>query len=573
MRLSNYFISTLREAPAEAEVISHKLMIRAGLLMQVAAGIYNYLPLGLRVLQKIEAIVRTAMNEAGAIELLMPAMVPKELWVESGRWEKYGKELLRIRDRNDREFCFGPTHEEVITDIVRKHIKSYKSLPINLYQIQTKFRDEIRPRFGLMRAREFIMKDAYSFDANEEGAKISYEKMYRAYQNIFDRLGLRYKIVEADTGAIGGTFSHEFMVLANSGEDTIIYCKNCGYSANLEKAALKENQKESKELEKPLEKISTPNIKTVQDVSEYLNVGLEKIVKTLILKAKDFYFAVLISGEHELNLTKVKNNITETMPDFASQEEIERLTGGPVGFSGPIGLNIPVYADYSVKGLKNFVIGANERDTHYINANTSRDFIIEHYYDLRYAKKGDLCINCNSQYESMKGIETGHIFKLGTKYSEALKAYFSDRDGKLRPYIMGCYGIGIGRIASASIEQNHDEKGIIWPIQIAPFEVVIIPINTNDTLIVETAESIYKKLKEQNVDVAIDDRDYRAGVKFNDADLIGYPIRINVGKKAMEKNEVEIYIRSKRKAIFVKYDKLFEKLFDIIEQLKENNFV
>ena len=456
------------------------------------------------------------MNESGAIEILMPAVVPSELWKESGRWERYGKELLRLKDRHDREFCFGPTHEEVVTDIIRKYIKSYKQLPINLYQIQTKFRDEIRPRFGLMRCREFIMKDAYSFDIDEEHCKVSYNKMYDAYCRIFDRMGLVYKVVEADTGAIGGNVSHEFMVIADTGEDTIIYCENCSYSANQEKAATSIiASQELHENEEPLEKVFTPHMKSVKDVADFLNVGISKIVKTLILKGGEQFFAFLIRGDFELNLVKVKNAITERLPEFATADEIKNITAGPLGFSGPIGLKIPVYADYSVNNLRNFVTGANEIDAHFKNVNLGRDFKVEGFYDLRNAVEGDTCVRCGRNYKSAKGIEVGHIFMLGTKYSEAMRAYFRDANGSLKPIIMGCYGIGIGRIAAASIEQNNDDKGIIWPIQIAPFEVIIIPVNTNDDDVIKYSNMIYGKLSESGIKVLIDDREERAGVRSN----------------------------------------------------------
>ena len=570
MRSKEFFMPTQREVPGDVEIISHNLMVRAGLIMQVAAGIYNYLPLGLKVIKNIENIVRQCMNEAGAIELLMPSIIPAELWKESDRWNKYGKELLRLKDRHNREFCFGPTHEEVITDIVRKYIKSYKQLPINLYQIQTKFRDEIRPRFGLMRCREFIMKDAYSFDVDEEHCRISYEKMYDAYCKIFDRMGLIYKVVEADTGAIGGNVSHEFMVIADTGEDTIVYCDHCAYTANLEKASVEyiENL-DKKEDELPLEKVITPKMYTVEDVANYLNIDKKKIVKTLILKSGEKYYAFLIRGDYELNLVKIKNAITGELPEFASPDEIKRITSGPMGFSGPIGLKIPTYADFSIKGLYNFVTGANEKDVHYMNVNIGRDFEVTNFYDLRNAVEGDVCVHCGHNYKITKGIEVGHIFMLGTKYSESMGAYFRDANGVLKPFIMGCYGIGIGRIAAASIEQNHDKKGIIWPIQIAPFEVVILPINTNDSYVIEYSNNLYEKLRELNVGVLIDDRDERAGVKFNDAELIGYPIRINVGRKSLDNNEIEIVIRRDDSMTKVHIDEAIDAIMRVVCSLKK----
>jgi prolyl-tRNA synthetase len=570
MRYKDYFIPTQREIPADVEIISHNLMLRAGLIMQVASGIYNYLPAGLRVIKSIENIVRHCMDEAGAIEILMPAIIPSELWKESGRWQKYGKELLRLKDRHDREFCFGPTHEEVVTDIIRKHIKSYKQLPINLYQIQTKFRDEIRPRFGLMRCREFIMKDAYSFDIDEKHCKESYDKMYNAYCKIFDKMGLMYKVVEADTGAIGGNVSHEFMVIADTGEDTIIYCDNCGYAANLEKAAVGMNSNESvEEKEEALTKVFTPNMRTVEEVANFLGVDISKIVKTLILKCGENFSAFLIRGDYELNLVKVKNSLTGELPEFATAEEIKIITNGPLGFSGPIGLKIPIYADYSVKNLKNFVTGANEKDVHYKNVNVGRDFHVEGFYDLRNAKEGDSCCRCASNYKSAKGIEVGHIFMLGTKYSEAMGAYYRDDKGMLKPIIMGCYGIGIGRIAAASIEQNHDDKGIIWPIQIAPFEVIIIPINTNDEGVIKYSNKLYEDLVNLGIKVLIDDREERVGVKFNDAELIGFPLRINIGRKSLEKGEIELNVRKSNKTINIKVDEAKDHIKRVIEELKK----
>jgi prolyl-tRNA synthetase len=570
MKLSQYYIQTLRETPSDAEVVSHKLMLRAGMIKKAAAGIYSYLPLGLRVIRKVENIVRKYMNEAGAIETLMPSVVPAELWKESGRWFVYGKELLRFKDRHDRDFCFGPTHEEVITDIVRNDIKSYKQLPVNLYQIQTKFRDEVRPRFGLMRGREFIMKDAYSFDIDNEGAEVSYNKMKEAYCKIFEACGLKYRMVDADSGAIGGSFSHEFMVLADTGEDFVISCDNCNYSANIEKAVVVDKPEKNTEALASVEERLTPGQKTVEEVAKFLNLPTKKIVKTMILKVDENVVAVMIRGDHELNLPKVKNYLGGSVIEFADKNDIEMVSDGPMGYSGPIGLKCKVYADNAIKHLKNYVVGGNKKDLHLLNVNHERDFKIEAFGDFRNATPGDTCPECNKgKFQLTKGIEVGHIFKLGTKYSEAMNCVFLDKDGKAKPMIMGCYGIGIGRTAAAAIEQNHDEKGIIWPVQLAPFEVVVVPLNTNDEDVIKTADNIYTRLLNKGVDVCIDDRNERAGVKFNDADLIGYPVRVNVGKKALADGCVEIHIRKSGEQINVLIDDACDKIINVIEGLKQ----
>jgi prolyl-tRNA synthetase len=568
MRLSKYFIPTLKENPSDAEIVSHKFMLRAGMIRKSAAGIYTYLPLGLRVIAKVESIVRKYMNEAGAIELLMPAVTPAELWMESGRWGHYGPELLRLKDRHNRDFCIGPTHEEVITDIVRNDVKSYKQLPLNLYQIQTKFRDEIRPRFGLMRGREFIMKDAYSFDIDDEGANKSYELMKDAYCKIFSACGLKYKAVEADSGAIGGNFSHEFMVLADTGEDAIISCQNCDYAANVEKAEVLDIPVDNKVKELPSEIKETKNIKKVTDVADFLGIPSNNHVKTLIVKSDDKFFAILIRGDRELNMAKVKNFFNLPYVEMASEDDILKVTGGPVGFSGPKGLDIPIYADYEIKYMKNVVIGINKKDLHLINANLGRDFEVNGFGDFRNALSGDICPKCGGKYEITRGIEVGHIFKLGTKYSESMNAKYLDKNGKQQPMVMGCYGIGIGRTAAAAIEQNHDEDGIIWPIQIAPFEVIIIPVNTNDDEVVNLSETIYKKLLKTDIDTIIDDRNERAGFKFKDADLVGYPVRINIGKKALSEGKVEIVLRKNKETILVDKSEVITKVINIVESLR-----
>ena len=548
MRYSEYFIPTLKESPSDAEVISHKLMVRAGMIRKLAAGIYTYLPLGLKYIRKIENIVREEMNNAGAIELLMPSIIPAELWQATERWYHYGKELLRIKDRHNRDFCYGPTHEEVITDLVSKEIKSYKQLPVNFYQIQTKFRDEIRPRFGLMRGREFIMKDAYSFDADEEGAEISYKKMYDAYCKIFERCDLEFRVVEADTGAIGGSFSHEFMVLANTGEDTIVTCDSCGYSANIEKAPVIKDyypENESKENELPLEKVYTPNVKSIDDVSKFLNIPVTKIVKTIILTNGKEVVAAMVRGDFEINIVKVKNIMGWDVIYFATEETVKEVTGAPAGFAGPIGIKCKVIADHSIKGLKNFVVGANEKDYHFKNVNFSNFGKVE-FFDLRNAVEGDKCPKCtNGKYKISKGIEVGHIFKLGTKYSEKLNATYLDKDGKEKLIIMGCYGIGIGRTAAAAIEQNHDEDGMILPEPISPFKVYLLPINYSDGVIKKITDKLYYELTQRGIEVLLDDRDERPGKKFKDADLLGFPYRINVGKKAKDGKVELIYRKTK----------------------------
>ena len=554
MRYSKYFIPTHKEAPSDAEVISHQLMIRAGMIRKLTSGVYTYLPLCLRSIRKVEEIIREEMNRAGAIEILMPAVQPAELWQESGRWDHYGRELLRFKDRHDREACFGPTHEEVITDLIRKEIHSYKQMPINLYQIQTKFRDEIRPRFGIMRGREFIMKDAYSFDVDEEGANLSYEAMYEAYTRIFERCGLKFRAVEADTGTIGGSYSHEFMVLSETGEDQVINCTECDYAANLERAEVKPPQTQPepdvKELN-PIIEVDTPGIKTVEDVTAFLSVSPSQLIKSLIFVVDGEEIAVLIRGDHELNEAKLKSLLGAQTVELASERVVKEITAAPVGFAGPVGLNVRIVADHALKGMRDFVTGGNRQDLHLQNVNMARDFEVDLFGDLRIITPQDSCPRCGRKIEFGRGIEVGHIFKLGTKYSEALKAVFLNRQGKETPIIMGCYGIGVGRTVAAAIEQNHDKNGIIFPIPIAPFEVTILPLQMHDTGVVETAEKIYTELLDIKVDTLLDDRDERAGVKFNDADLLGIPIRVTVGVKGIKGGQVEIKLRSDAESFFV----------------------
>lgn len=557
MRYTNFFIPTHKEVPSDAEVVSHQLMVRAGMIRKLTSGTYTYLPAGLRAIRKVEAIIREEMNRAGAIEILMPAVQPAELWQESGRWEHYGRELLRFRDRHDREACFGPTHEEVVTDLVRKEIHSYKQMPINLYQIQTKFRDEIRPRFGIMRAREFIMKDAYSFDVNEEGANQSYEGMYEAYSRIFRRCGLRFRAVEADTGTIGGRYSHEFMVLAETGEDQIASCTACGYAANLERAEVRADEAPPVPESVPLRSltaVATPGMRTVEEVGAFLSVSPRQIVKTLILIADNQPVAVLIRGDHDLNEAKLRRLLGAETVELAPEQVVEAVTAAPMGFAGPVGLKAKIVADAAVKTLKNFVTGGNQKDLHFTHVNLERDVHVEQFDDLRVITPEDRCPRCGKPIAFAKGIEVGHIFKLGTKYSEALRAVFLDREGKESPIIMGCYGIGVGRTVAAAIEQNHDADGIIFPIPIAPFEVTILPLQMHDAKVVETAERIHSELTDSGIDVLLDDRDERPGFKFNDADLLGTPIRVTVGAKGLKNGQVEVKLRSEAQSRLVPLD-------------------
>jgi prolyl-tRNA synthetase len=545
MRYSAMFLPTVREVPSDAEIISHQLMIRAGMIRKLTSGIYTYLPFGYRIIRKFEEIIREEMNRAGAQEVFMPTVQPRELWEESGRWSLYGKELLRFKDRNDRECCLGPTHEEVITDLVRNEIKTYKHLPRNLYQIQTKFRDEIRPRFGVMRCREFGMKDAYSFDADEAGAEASYLKMFDAYTAIFRRCGLDFRAVEADTGSIGGSFSHEFMVMAETGEDALVFCSSCEYAANLEKAeiAKPEIRAVPKEDMLPLEMVYTPNMKSIEEVSTFLNVAPRDIVKTMIYTADGNPVAILVSGDEEVNEIKVKNYLNCAVLEMATEDVIYEVTGAPRGFAGAVGIKVKIIVDYSLFNMKNFVMGGNKEDYHVKNVNIGRDFSVSAFADLRIARDTDSCARCGRALKFARGIEVGHVFKLGTKYSKAMRATFLDSNGKEQYMIMGCYGIGVGRTVAAAIEQNHDKNGIIWPIPLAPYQVIITPVNINEEKIRKTSEELYDSLQKRGIEVLLDDRDERAGVKFKDADLIGIPLRITVGQKLLTDNLVEVRIR------------------------------
>lgn len=548
MRYTQFFIPTLKETPSDAEVVSHQLMMRSGMIRKIAAGIYTYMPLGLRSIRKFEQIVREEMNRAGAIELLMPGVQPAELWIESKRWAQYGKELLRFKDRKDNEFCMGPTHEEIITDIARREVKSYRQMPVNFYQIQTKFRDEIRPRFGLMRGREFIMKDAYSFDVDSSAADLSYDRMYQAYNRIFERCGLNFRAVEADTGSIGGSASHEFMVLASSGEDAIVSCNTCRYAANVEKAeGIKQQQ--SGAGQQALTKVHTPDKKTIAEVAEFLGLLQSGTVKALVLSNGEGQFVMaLVRGDHELNELKLKNRLGWDEIQMASDDEILRFTGSPPGFLGPLGLKeeLLVVADYAVEAMSDFVIGANQTDQHYTGANAGRDFSISQIADIRLIGAGDPCPRCSGgTLEIWRGIEVGHVFKLGTKYSSSMNATYLDKDGKEQIIFMGCYGIGIGRTVAASIEQNHDDNGVIWPLPLAPFHCSVVAINAQkDEAVMAAAQDIHDRLEAAGVEVLLDDRDERPGVKFKDHDLIGIPLRIVVGGKNLAEGKVEFKQRA-----------------------------
>jgi len=569
MRYSRFFLPTLKEVPAEAEVISHKLMLRAGMIRKLASGLYSYLPMGLRSLRNVEKIIREEMNRAGAQEVLLPMVQPSELWRESGRWERYGKELLRFEDRHGRASCLGPTHEEVITDIVRKEIRSYRDLPLNLYQIQTKFRDEIRPRFGLMRGREFIMKDAYSFDVDAEALEETYQVMYRVYCRIFERCGLDFRPVEADTGSIGGHASHEFMVMADSGEDRIACCTSCDYAANVELAPVIHSPDHQITNESLVEckKVHTPGKRSIEEVTDFLGVPAGRLVKTLIVMADDKPVVALIRGDHELNDLKLKRLLGAERLDFADEVTVQKVTGAPAGFAGPVGLpeNFKVVADQDVSLLRNFVTGGNEVDAHFTGVNWGRDVSMPELADIRVICEGDPCPRCKGKIELKRGIEVGHIFKLGTKYSEALGATFLDANGKKRLTVMGCYGIGVGRTVAAAIEQNHDENGIIFPVPLAPFEVIISLIDTRDTVMSEAAEKLYNGLMTRGLEVLLDDRRERPGVKFKDADLLGIPLRIVVGKRFKEKDEVEIRSRATGKTISVKKNEAVKRAVELLK--------
>lgn len=567
MRMSQLYSPTLREVPAEAEIVSHQLMLRAGMLRRSAAGIYTYLPLGLRVIRKVEEIIREEMNAIDGQEVLLPIIQPAELWHETGRWADYGDEMFRLVDRNNREFCLGPTHEEIITALIRSEVRSYRQLPLRLYQIQNKYRDEIRPRFGLMRGREFIMKDMYSFDRDEEGLDQSYWAAYHAYERIFKRCGVLARPVEADSGAIGGDITHEFMVLADSGEDLVLYCPDCDYAANVEKAECRpiESQAKDSALFKPVEEIHTPGSSTIEQITEFLKVKPEDCIKTLIYTADDKPIASLVRGDHTLNEIKLQKVLGCETLELADDETIHKLTGAPVGFAGPIGLDIPLYADYSITNMINAVVGGNKQDTHLVNANLGRDFTVTQTADLREGEPGDPCPRCEGHLVGARGIEVGQVFKLGTKYSSALNASFLDESGKECPIIMGCYGIGVGRTVAAVIEQNHDKDGICWPMSIAPYHVIIVPVSIKDQEQASVANAIYNKLEDAGVEVVLDDRNERPGVKFKDADLIGFPIRVTIGPKSLKQGKVEITMRRTKEQIALPVDDVVDHVVKLVK--------
>lgn len=572
MLASKLYAPTLREVPSDADVVSQQLMLRAGFMRKTANGLYSFLPLGWRSIKKIEAIVREEMDRASAQEIMMPILQPAEIWKESGRWNAYGAEMMRINDRHDNEFCLGPTHEEMITTLVKNEINSYRQLPVNLYQIQSKFRDERRPRYGLMRSREFIMKDAYSFDVDEAGLDESYKSMYDAYTRIFTRCGLTFRPVEADSGAIGGSGTHEFMAIAEAGEADIVYCTKCDYAANIEigKPGI---MKQDEEVLHELSVVDTPNASSIEAVADMLNLPLHKTIKAVVFSIDGKVVLAIVRGDHEVNEVAVQHAVLGAVePEMATPEELEKV-GLTAGFISPIGLKqteeFAIVVDESVMETYNVCGGANKKDAHYVNINPKRDFNVEDIIvaPIRLITKDDVCPKCGGALEHAKGIEVGQVFKLGTKYSEALQATFLDQNGRPNPMIMGCYGIGVSRTLAAAIEQYHDENGIIWPRSIAPFEAVIVPINAKDEALMSTSQTIYTALQNAGVDVLLDDRKDRAGVKFKDADLIGYPLRIIVSKNTLENNEVEIQIRKSGEALPCAIDSVADKVTELLQNL------
>ena len=558
MRLSAFHAPTLRDAPREAEVVSHELLVRAGFIRQLTAGIYNLLPLGTRSLARVAQIIREEMNAAGAQEVLMPAVQPASLWEESGRWEKYGPELLRFQDRRNNPYCFGPTHEEVIVDLVRRDVRSYKSLPLNLYQIQAKFRDEIRPRAGLMRGREFMMKDAYSFDVSVEAAHGSYDVMYAAYQRIFERCGLEFRAVEADTGNIGGSRSHEFQVLADSGEDAIVSCDSCAYTANVELAEIggQPEPAGTGDVAADPTSVDTPGKRTVEEVTAFLGVEPTQLIKTLVVSVDGAPHLALVRGDRELNTIKIKSLLGAEEVELADDDMVKATTNAPVGFAGPVGLDVPVVADPEVMALTGAVTGGNAGDVHLTGVQPGVHFKATHVGDIRVATGGDPCPRCGGTLKAFRGIEVGHVFYLGTKYSEAMGCTFLDKEGKTHPMEMGCYGIGLTRIMAAAIEQNHDDRGIVWPMSLAPFQAVVIPLGKAGEEAYEVAEGLYEGLKKAGVDVALDDRNERPGVKFADAELIGIPLQVVLGKRGLADGVAEVKARATGETVMVPLDEV-----------------
>ena len=568
MKWSRTFIPTLKENPSDAEVESHKLMIRSGMIRKLSAGVYSYLPLGTKILNKVINIIRDEMDKSGAIELFLPALQPLTLIELSGRIDAFGDDLLRMKDRHKRDIALSPTHEEVITDLVKNEVSSYKQLPLILYQVQTKFRDEARPRFGVLRSKEFLMKDAYSFDIDTDSLNKSYQKMYDTYCRIFERCKLDYLAVEADSGAMGGDVSHEFMIPNENGEDVIVKCRNCDYSANMEKAESTLIESKDDITLEELKEVSTPEMTTIKEVSDFLGIEPDKMVKTLIYTYNSKNVAVLVRGDHDVNESKLAKVISGGEITLADEDAVVKLTNSPVGFAGPIGLKTQVIADQAVSTMKNCVVGGNKADTHIINANQERDFNIDKVIDIRYVTEGDRCPKCNDALDISHGIELGHVFKLGTRYSDSLGAKFLDSNGKEQPIIMGSYGIGVNRILAATIEKSHDSNGIIWPLPLAPYEVLVVPINIKDDVIMDTATKIYDDLCEEGVEVLLDDRDQRPGFKFKDADLIGVPIRITVGKRLKETGELEIKLRSKDEVFYSKPENIITEIKNFMDSLK-----
>ena len=564
MRVSKLFMATQREIPSDAEIPSHQLMLRAGLMRKVASGIYSFMPVGYKAYRNVERVVREEMDKAGAQELIMPAVLPAEVYMASGRWEKFGPEMFRLLDRGGRQFCLGPTHEEPFTEAVRDTIRSYKQLPVTLYQIQHKYRDEKRPRFGVMRSREFVMKDAYSFDVDEAGLDISYETMYKAYCKIFDRLGLDYIIVDADSGAMGGSGSQEFMVKSVVGEDAICYCPSCNYAANEEKASTVAPEPAKDYEMKEIEKIHTPDVKTIEELMGYMNSEPSDFVKTILYNIDGKIVACLVRGDREINETKLGNLYDATEMNLAAFDDVERITGAKVGFAGPVGLKekIDIIVDPEVLAMENFIVGANESDYHLKNINYGRDFEATKVADVRNVVEGDICPKCGKPLAMCRGVEVGHIFKLGTKYSKALDCIYLDKDGKANPMVMGCYGIGVGRTLAAVIEQYNDEDGIKWPVEVAPYKVCVVPTKVVDEECMKLAEDIYAKLLDAGIEVLIDDRNERPGVKFKDSDLIGVPLRITVGRRAKE-GIVEVKYRQSGEVIELTAEEAVKKALEL----------
>ncbi len=578
MRFSQALIPTLRDAPKDADIVSAKLMFRAGMIRKVASGLYDWLPLGLRVLKKVEQIVREEMNSAGGQEVWLPHVQPKEFWEETGRWNVYGKELLRIKDRKGAEFCFAPTAEEVITDLVRRDVRSYRQLPAMFYQFATKFRDEIRPRFGVMRAREFYMKDAYSFHADESDAEQYYQKVFEAYKRIFTRCGLKFRPVEAETGAIGGSFSHEFMVMAGTGEEEMVSCE-CGYAANVERAECISAGQPDKEALKGLEDVSTPGAWTVEDVAKVMNAPAEKFIKTMFYLVDGKPVVALVRGDCELNQSKLARFFKSGVVTRMSEEQYSKLADCAVGFAGPVGLkdrcakhdgNCKIIADHLIKNIVNGISGANKKDFHQININVGRDFQPDEFADLRNARQGDKCPRCSARGEEKelffsRGIEVGHTFKLGTKYSESMKAVYLDEGGKSIPFVMGCYGIGVSRVVAAAIEQCHDDNGIVWPSAIAPYQVSVVPVNYDEAVTREWCDRIYAQCQAAGIDTLLDDRRERAGIKFKDADLLGIPVRVTVSEKGIANQTVEIKKRSEKEPVHIPESAVLGKVQELLK--------